>query len=67
MVTIEERKQQYIKQIQQVNDPTAKRVAILKGMERLIEEFGNESEKFGTQFGLYPLWAAFDIAPRGSL
>jgi GMP synthase PP-ATPase subunit len=59
--TIEERKRQYIKQIQQINDPTAKRMAILKKMEKLVEEFGNESEKFGIKFGLYPLWAAFDV------
>lgn len=63
MLTMEERKQQYIKQIQQIKDPTARRAAILNGMEKLIEEFGNESEKFGTKFGLYPLWATFDIAP----
>lgn len=61
IVTIEERKQQYITQIQQINDPMAKRVAMLKGMEKLVEEFGNESEKFGIKFGLYPLWAAFNI------
>jgi len=61
MVIIEKRKQQYIKQIQQINDPTARRVAILRRMEKLVEEFGNESEKFGIKFGLYPLWVAFDI------
>lgn len=61
MATIEERKQQYVKQIQQINDPTARRVAILRRMEELVKEFGNESEKFGIQFGLYPLWATFDI------
>lgn len=62
MVTLEERKQQYIKQIQQINDLTARRVAILKGMEKLVEEFGNESEKFGIKFGLYPLWAALNVS-----
>ncbi|MBA7611357.1 hypothetical protein ES703_18580 [subsurface metagenome] len=67
MTIVEERKQQYITQIQQIKDPTVRRTAILKGMEKLVEEFGNESEKFGTQFGLYPLWAAFNIASRGSL
>jgi hypothetical protein len=61
MATIEERKQQYVMHIQQISDPIAKRVAILKGMEKLVEEFGNESEKFGIKFGLYPLWAAFDV------
>jgi hypothetical protein len=31
-------------------------------MEQLVKEFGNESEKFGAKLGLYPLWAALDIA-----
>jgi len=61
MAPIEERKQQYVKQIQQISDPTARRIAILRGMEELVKEFGNESEKFGIKFGLYPLWATFDI------
>lgn len=60
MTTIEERKQQYIKQVQNINDPAAKRMAMLKLMEKLIDEFGNESEKFGVKFGLYPLWAALE-------
>ena len=60
MVTIEERKRQYMTQIQQINNPTARRVAMLKGMAKLVEEFGNESERFGIKFGLYPLWVAFD-------
>lgn len=61
MATIEKRKQQFIKQIQQIDDPAARRISILRRMEELVEEFGNESEKFGIKFGLYPLWAAFDI------
>ena len=32
----------------------------MKMTEKLVKEFGNESEKFGIKFGLYPLWAMLD-------
>jgi hypothetical protein len=51
-------------QIALIENPEARGLAMLRGMDKLVEEFGNESEKFGVRFGLYPLWASLDEGLR---
>lgn len=43
-----------LEQIGLVQDQTKKH---LKLMDAIVEEFGNDSEKFGIQLCLYPVWA----------
>jgi hypothetical protein len=60
MTTLEERKAEFSAQVALIENPEVRRLARLRGMDKLVEEFGNESEKFGVQFGLYPIWASLD-------
>ena len=38
-----------------------RRMGRLRFEEGLVEKYGNQSQKFGLKFGLYPSWAAADF------
>lgn len=57
---IEERKRQYQKQIALITGEARQRMARFRGECKLVQEFGNVSEKHGINFGLIPAWARLD-------
>ena len=53
---IAERKHQYKEQIALITKPEQRRLAQIRGEAKLVQEFGNDSEKLGVKFGLFPMW-----------
>jgi hypothetical protein len=62
---IRERKRQYEEQIALIADDARRNAARYRGECKLVEEFGNESEKHGVKFGLIPSWAHLRELKRG--
>jgi hypothetical protein len=54
---VRERKKKYQEQIALIADETRRNAARYRGECKLVQEFGNASEKDGIKFGLVPSWA----------